>query len=152
MSSSPASSAVETEVPEIAFAAGLPGFPEAHRFALVRLGGDDSVFSVLRCLDIPDLEFVVTPPGLFFPDFEPEIDDDLAERLALETADDAILLVIVTVAEQVADSTANLLGPVVINRHNRSAAQAILDPARYSPRARLRADGGQEGAPPPCSS
>jgi flagellar assembly factor FliW len=136
-------SELETEeLPEIHFAGGLPGFPEVRRFVLVRIGDDHSPFSVLRSLDEgPDhgagLEFVVTHPGLFFPDYEPEIDDDTANRLELKSADDALLLVIVTVADPVADSTANLLGPIVVNRHTRAAAQAVLGNSSYATREAL---------------
>lgn len=42
-----------------------------------------------------------------------------------------------TVAEQIADSTANLLGPIVVNRHTRQAAQAVLDPGTYKVREAL---------------
>ncbi len=127
----------EEAVPELEFATGLPGFPEAHRFMLVRLGDADSPFSILRSLDHAELEFVVAPPGMFFPDYEPEIDDSVAGRLRLDSADDALLLVIITVAEQPANSTANLLGPIVVNRHTRSAAQAVLDAGRYATKEAL---------------
>jgi flagellar assembly factor FliW len=103
---------------------------------LVRLGEDDSPFALLRSLD-EEVEFVVAPPAPFFPDYEPELDDATAERLELRTADDALLLVIVTVAENPAESTANLLGPIVVNRHSRSAAQAILEAGRYAAREAL---------------
>ena len=128
-------------MPELHFASGLPGFPDARRFVLVRLGDDLSPFSVLRSLDDgeqgPDLEFVVTHPGLFVPDYTPEIDDDTASRLELKSADDALLLVIVTVADPVAASTANLLGPIVVNRHTRAAAQAVLGNSGYATREAL---------------
>jgi flagellar assembly factor FliW len=124
-------------LPELHFATGLPGFPDARRFVLVRLGDDDSPFSVLRSLEEDSLEFVVTPPGQFFPAYEPEIDDVTAERLALQDADDALLLVIVTVADPPRDSTANLLGPIVVNRHTRAAAQAVLESGRYDTREAL---------------
>ena len=127
----------EEAIPELEFSAGLPGFPEARRFVLARLGDADSPFSMLRSLDEPELEFVVAPPGMFFPDYEPEIDDSVAGRLGLDTADDALLLVIITVAEQPANSTANLLGPIVVNRHTRSAAQAVLDAGRYATKEAL---------------
>jgi len=128
----------EEELPELHFASGLPGFPDVHRFVLVRLGDEASPFSVLRSLEEgADVEFVVTHPGLFFPDYEPEIDDDTAGRLELESADDALLLVIVTVADPVADSTANLLGPIVVNRHTRTAAQAVLGSSGYATREAL---------------
>jgi flagellar assembly factor FliW len=124
-------------VPELHFDGGVPGFPDARRFVLVRLGEDDSPFSMLCSLENPDLEFVVVPPGVFFPEYEPEIDDDVVERLGLGSADDAILLTIVTVAERAQDSTANLLGPIVVNRHTRAAAQAILDTGAYDSREAL---------------
>jgi flagellar assembly factor FliW len=126
------------ELPELHFASGLPGFPDARRFVLVRLGDDLSPFSVLRSLDNPtDLEFIVTHPGLFFPDYAPEVDDDTADRLELKSADDALLLVIVTVTDPVAASTANLLGPIVVNRHTRAAAQAVLGASGYNTREAL---------------
>ena len=126
------------ELPELYFAGGLPGFPDARRFVLVRLGDELSPFSVLRSLDnSADLEFVVTHPGLFFPDYAPEIDDDTADRLELKSADDALLLVIVTVTDPVAASTANLLGPIVVNRHTRAAAQAVLGASGYNTREAL---------------
>ncbi len=63
---------VSDEVPELHFASGLPGFPDARRFVLLRLGDETSPFSVLHSLDDGvDLEFVVTHPALFFPDYEP---------------------------------------------------------------------------------
>ena len=131
------------ELPELNFASGLPGFPDARRFVLVRIGDELSPFSVLRSLDggSPEhgaaIEFVVTHPGLFFPDYAPEIDDDTAERLELKSADDALLLVIVTVTDPVATSTANLLGPIVVNRHTRAAAQAVLGASGYNTREAL---------------
>ena len=133
---------VAEELPELHFAGGLPGFPDVRRFVLVRLGDEHSPFSVLRSLDdgpdiAPAVEFVVTHPSLFFPDYEPEIDDDIAARLELKSADDALLLVIVTVADPVAASTANLLGPIVVNRHTRAAAQAVLGSSGYATREAL---------------
>lgn len=129
---------LEPDLPELHFAGGLPGFPDARRFVLLRLGDETSPFSVLRSLDDEvDLEFVVTHPGLFFPDYEPEIDDDTAARLDLQSADDALLLVIVTVGDPVAASTANLLGPIVVNRHTRAAAQAVLGNSGYATREAL---------------
>jgi flagellar assembly factor FliW len=125
-------------LPELYFSSGLPGFPDARRFLLVRLGDESSPFSTLRSLDDgTDLEFVVTHPGLFFPDYEPEIDDETAGRLDLKSAEDALLLVIVTVADPVAASTANLLGPIVVNRHTRAAAQAVLGNSGYATREAL---------------
>lgn len=125
------------EIPELRFAAGIPGFPEAKRFTLVWWGDESSPFSILASLDQAGLEFLVVPPLAFFPMYAPEIDDDLVERLGIETADDVILLVIITTGEDAADATANLLAPIVVNRHTREAAQAVLTDGEYPLRAPL---------------
>ena len=113
------------ELPELVFASGLPGFRHVHRFALVRADGEGP-FGILRALDEPEVQFVVVPPMLFFSEYEPEIDDTDAEALGLTDADGALLLVVVTVAEDITRSTANLLGPIVINPETRQGAQVIL--------------------------
>lgn len=127
--STPVPSSQVTDLPELHFAAGLPGFPHAHRFALVRWGGDDEDggdLTILTSLDQAGLEFLVAPPVVFFPDYAPEIDDETAERLALTDAEDALLLVIVSVGDGPSSATANLLAPIVVNRHTREAVQAVL--------------------------
>jgi len=122
---------------ELLFESGLPGFPDAHRFTLIRWGDEDSPFSIMRSLDHEALEFVVVPPMVFFPDYEPEIDDATAERLDLERGEDAIVLAMVTLGEQAVDATVNLLGPIVVNRHTNRAAQAVLASSGYDVRTPL---------------
>jgi flagellar assembly factor FliW len=125
------------ELRELTFPQGMPGFPDVSRFALVRWGGDDSPFSLLRSLDDPSLEFLVVPPSVFFPDYAPELGDETVDQLDLTAAEDAVVLVLVTVAERADDATANLLGPIVVNRHTRSAVQAVLATSGYGLREPL---------------
>lgn len=125
--------------PELAFADGLPGFPGPRRFTLERWGGDNSPFSILQCLEDPSLRFVVVPPGAFFPDYEPVLSDEDTARLQVHRAEDAIVLVIVTLGERADDATANLLGPVVVNRHTLAAAQIVLTGQDLPTRRRLSA-------------
>jgi flagellar assembly factor FliW len=89
-------------------------------------GEDDGPFSIMTCVDDPKLEFLVVPPHAFFPDYVFELDDDTAERLGIESVDDAIVLAIVTVGDRPTGATANLLAPIVVNRHTREAAQVVL--------------------------
>jgi flagellar assembly factor FliW len=89
-------------------------------------------------LDDPDVRFLVMPPYLFFPDYVVDIDDATAARVHLERAEDCLLLVIVTLAGQPEDATANLLGPVVINLQTREGVQAVLAESGYSTRTPLR--------------
>jgi flagellar assembly factor FliW len=115
----------ETALPVLTMDGGLAGFPGADRYALIELPEATPLF-VLRSVDVPGLEFVVAPPGLFFPDYTPEIDDASAERLALTDAQDALLLVVLTIGTGIDTATANLLAPIVINQRTRAAAQVIL--------------------------
>ncbi len=129
------------DLPELRFRGGLPGFPDRERFTLSPWGDESSPFSLLRSLDSDDLSFVVVPPSLFFPEYEPEVADDTVAEIGIETADDAMVLVIVTVRRPVSESTANLLGPLVVNVHTLEGVQAVLDPDRYSPAEPLAAAG-----------
>lgn len=116
----------QSEAPTVTFGDGLPGFPAARRFSLERWGGDDSPFSVLQSLDDEALRFVVVPPDPFFPDYAPVLDEDDADRLGIAESEDVIVLLVVNLGERVKDATANLLGPVIVNRHTLAAAQVVL--------------------------
>src|SRR3954451_3549841 len=137
MSGMPAVMEAPVDTQELVFDSGLPGFPEAHRFTLIRWGDDDSPFSIMRSLDHDGLDFVVVPPMVFFPDYEPEIDDSTAERLDLARGEDAFVLAMVTLGDRATDATANLLGPIVVNRHTNRAAQAVLTNTTYDLRTPL---------------
>jgi flagellar assembly factor FliW len=112
--------------PVIDMPAGLPGFPDARRFVLVEWGEEGSPFSLLRSLDHVDLEFLVAAPVVLFPDYAPELDDASVELLGLTSADDALVLVLVTVTGRAEDATANLLAPIIVNVTTMAAAQVVL--------------------------
>lgn len=109
----------------LTFVAGLPGFPDAHRFALDGLGPELEPFCRMRSLDQRDLTFTVMPPGLVFLDYAVVIDEESLERLKLENPADAVVLAIVTLSVPPEPPKVNLLGPIVINRRNLLAAQVV---------------------------
>jgi flagellar assembly factor FliW len=118
---------VPGDIPVLEMVRPMVGFPEARRFALARLD-DAGVVCDLRSLDA-ELSFVVVPPGMFFADYTPEVDDDLVAELGVESAEDVLLLTVVTLGDDPSAATANLLAPVVVNHRTRRAAQVILDDA-----------------------
>jgi len=115
----------EPQLSTLTVLGGLTGFPESVRYALVEVPEAPPLF-LLKSLDQPGLEFVVAPPMLFFPDYAPEIDEASAERLELVDANDALLLVVLTIGADAASTTANLLAPIVIHERTRVAAQVVL--------------------------
>ena len=80
----------------ITFASGLPGFPEAHRFALIndRL---EPPFSCLQCVDNPALAFVVTDPAALLPDYRPKNNANTLKELQASSPEDLRLLVTLTI-------------------------------------------------------
>ena len=64
------------DLPVIEFVAAMPGFPHERRFVLVRLDEAGLLFA-LTSLDTPGLRFLVLPPMPYFPDYAPEVDDDI---------------------------------------------------------------------------
>ena len=116
------------ELPVIEMVQAMPGFPEERRFALVQLD-DEGTLCSLRSLERDDLQFIVVPPIAFFPDYAPEIDDDVVEDLGIESADDVVVLLVVHAGSSLADTTVNLRAPVLVNRHTRRASQVILEDA-----------------------
>src|SRR5258706_12904528 len=101
-----------TDVADITFPAGLPGFPHAHRFEVAPWGPAGSPFLLLSSTEDPDIGFVVVPPWVFYPTYEFELDTAAAERLGLTESEDAVVLVVVTVREPPGDSTLYPLGPI----------------------------------------
>lgn len=116
------------------FPDGLPGFPHARRFQLEPLEEDLPPFLAMRSLDVGGLRFVVVPPGAVFENYVIEVPEDDVERLGLHDADDALVVVIVTVSQP---PTANLLGPVVVNRHTGLSRQVVLTGSGYDVRTPL---------------
>lgn len=114
------------EFPAIELVQPLPGFPERRRFALVQLD-DDGVLCQLRSLEDPDLRFLVMSPVPFFPDYAPEVADDVVDDLHIQSSEDVIVLLVLNAGESLATTTANLMAPVVVNTANLRARQVILD-------------------------
>lgn len=126
--------------PAIRFRSGLPGFPGDRSFCLIRWGGVGGVYSLLVDPDDPAVRFLVVPPGLFFPSYEIELDDATVTRLEIDSADQVLLLVIVTVHERPQEATANLLGPLVINTERREGLQLVLPDPKWGTRVPLLPD------------
>lgn len=116
---------VAEEIPVIEMVEPLPGFPGLRRFALVRLD-DEGLLCALRCLDDPELRFLVVPPGAFFDDYAPVVDDEVVLQLGIESDADILLLVVVNAADSARSATANLMAPVLVNTRNLRGRQVLL--------------------------
>ena len=114
------------EMPVIEMVRPMPGFPDLQRFALVQLEPGSDLCS-LTSLDDPGLRFLVVPPTAFFPDYAPEVGDDVVDDLGIESAADVLVLVVLNAGSSLQETTANLAAPVLVNPSTRRAGQVVLD-------------------------
>ncbi len=120
---------MRTEMPEfpvIEMSRPVPGFPQLSRFALVQLD-DAGVLCALRSIDDPDMRFLVVSAVTFFPDYAPVVDDATVAELGIESVEEVLVLVVLSAADSLAETTANLLAPILVNTRTLKGAQVILD-------------------------
>ena len=119
----------ELELPQ-----GLIGFTSYKRAELLYLP-DHLPFLWMKLHSAVDsLHFIVIEPGGIVPGYEPEIFDHDAEQLDLRDPAEAMILNIVTLKRQnPVEATANLIGPLVVNRRTRIGRQLVISNySRYS--------------------
>lgn len=117
----------DLEIPVLEFVSSMPGFPAHSQFVLVRVHEEGVLYGLTSVSD-PDLRFLVVPPAPFFPDYEPEIDDESLAALGATEADvdKLAVLLVVTAGDTAGSSTANLMAPIIVNESNRTACQLVL--------------------------
>ena len=110
-------------LPTITMAVPMPGFPAHREFVLVRLN-DDGLLYAFTSVEDPELRFLVAPPEPFFPEYAPEIEDEIFAALNTKDPDRLLLMVVITAG--VNETTANLLAPIVVDRDSMRAMQVVL--------------------------
>ncbi|WP_078414318.1 flagellar assembly protein FliW [Priestia abyssalis] len=114
----------------VTFEQGIPGFEEEQQFIILSLD-EEGTFQILQSIKTPRLGFVITNPFPFFKEYDFVIEENYIEQLELESAEQAATYVILTVAENFNESTANLQAPVIINSKNKKGKQIILTGTSY---------------------
>ena len=110
---------------------GLFGFDGYNNFAL--LDSEQPPFYWFQSLEDKDIAFVLLSPFIFRPDYAPGIPGADMESLELESEKDENLLifVIVTIPDEQSRMTANLQGPIIVNRKTRQGRQIISGNDRW---------------------
>jgi len=113
----------------ITFPHGLLGFEKFMDYVL--LDAERQPFYWLQSVDVEGLAFILVNPFLFRPDYELDIDDTDLSEIGISDPEDSLIFSIVTIPSDGSPMTANLQGPLVINREARMARQAILTDPRW---------------------
>ena len=117
-------SSIERMQIEVPF--GLIGLANLRRFELTFVEGGWP-FLQMKSVSDEELSFIAIDPRGVIPGYELELSDEDAEALGLDNADDALVYNIATVySSQPQYVTANLIGPVVVNRRTLIGKQVII--------------------------
>ncbi len=113
----------------IHFPKGIPGFEEEKEFIVILTGDVEFPFTYLQSVKSNDLAFIVTDPFLFLENYDFELSDEDADFLGVkseEQIDDITVYTIVTIPEDLDQTTVNISAPIIINLKEKLGKQVIL--------------------------
>jgi flagellar assembly factor FliW len=121
----------------ITFPEGLFGFEGIRDYVL--LDAERQPFYWLQSLEVEQVAFVLINPFLFRSDYELNIGNEELAEIGVDSPEKALIFSIVTIPPD-GPMTANLQGPLVINRDTRAGKQAILTDTRWKTRHDIMAE------------
>lgn len=114
----------------ISIPSGLFGFEEYTDFALI-----DSEYQPLiwlQSMQDKNLAFLLIDPFFICPEYEVDVDDKTLGKIGIIDPSDVVVFSIVTVPQDGTSVTANLQGPLIINRKNNKCMQVILNDTKWT--------------------
>ena len=114
---------------KVSFPEGLFGFEDYRDYVII--DAEHQPFFWLQSVDSRDTAFVLINPFLFRPDYELNISNEEVNDIGITSPEKAMIFAIVTIPADGSSMTANLQGPLVINRENMTGKQAILADNRW---------------------
>jgi len=122
----------------VTFPQGLLGFETLKDYVLY--DAERPPFCWLQSLDNERIAFVLINPFLFRPDYELHIGNGDLAQVGIERPQDALVFAVVTIPRGGGSPTANLQGPLLINRETRQGFQAVLADGRWETRHDIMAE------------
>ena len=122
----------------ITFPLGLFGFEAFKDYVL--MDAERPPFYWLQSIDVEQIAFVLINPFIFRPDYEMNIDNEELLPIGINDPGKALIFSIVTIPHDGSPLTANLQGPLVINRENRLGIQAVLTDSRWKTKHDIMAE------------
>lgn len=114
---------------KVRFNKGIPGFDTLKEFEIKDLEGNDR-FKILQSEE-SEISFVTVNPFDIYSEYEINLNDETVKELAIENAQDVLILSIITLGKTLETSTMNLKAPIVINIKNGLGKQFILQSESY---------------------
>lgn len=119
----------------ITISEGLFGFENYTKYAIV--DSDYPPFVWFQSTEEKSLAFLIIDPFAICADYEADIDDESLRKIDVKKPEDILVMAIVTIPVDGTPVTANLLGPLVINRQNNKCVQVILADSRWTTKFKI---------------
>ena len=123
---------------KIIFPQGLLGFESLKDYIL--LDAERQPFYWLQSVDVEQVAFILVNPFLFRPDYELNISNEELAEIGIHSPEKALIFTIVTAPSDGSSMTANLQGPLIINRNSRTGKQAVLSDSRWKTKHDIMAE------------
>ena len=123
----------EIEVSErqkIYFPEGIIGFEGIHYYFL--FDSREGPFYWLQAESDPNLAFLLVNPRLFIENYKLMINNEDIKSIGIKNKKEILDFAIVTVPEDPSKISANLMGPIIINKKTRVAKQVISQNNEYT--------------------
>jgi len=125
----------EVDLPEekiLTFDRGLIGLEQYKKYTILYdCEKEDANISWLQSVDEPTLALPVIKPWLVFEEYNPVVEDELLTGLGELTEENLVILLTMTVPEDIKQMSVNLKAPIIINSDTRKGAQIIAENQDY---------------------
>lgn len=121
---------------EFSFKGNILGFENLDKFTLSSIS--NTAFYQLNSIEDPNIQFVLIHPFDWLDNYELKLNNNTLDSIDLSSAEDAIVMNIVTIKEPFSNSTVNYMAPLIMNVENGLATQYVIqDASQYSSHAPL---------------
>ena len=125
----------EVNLPEekiITLDRGLIGLEEYKKFTILYdCDKEESNISWFQSVEEPTFALPIIKPWLVKEDYNPIVEDELLNHIGELTEENLVILLTMTVPEDITQMSVNLKAPIVINADTRKGAQIIVENQDY---------------------
>ena len=113
----------------INFEDGIIGFPDLKKFTLIYDEEKENNSNIIwmQSLDEPAFAMPVMNPLLVKENYNPIVEDELLKALGNLAEENTLVLVTVTVPQNIEKTSVNLKAPIVINAKEKKTVQVIVE-------------------------
>ena len=126
----------EIDLPEekiVTLERGLIGLEQYKKYTILYdCEKEEANISWFQSVEEPTLALPVIKPWLVKEDYDPVVEDELLTGLGDLTEENLVILLTMTVPEDIKQMSVNLMAPIIINADEKKACQIIVDGDDYA--------------------